>query len=994
MIVLFLVLFTLPLSSQDDRGAIPVTTYPSAGGYRADRDAWQVIRSRSGMVYAANADGLLQFNGVTWTLYPTPNRASVQSLAVDREGRIFAGSDGELGYFVEGRQTVEYHSLKEQIPDSLRNFAQTWCIDTLDGFVYLQTSTAMFIVKGDSVRAWPAPKEFGFMVRMGRRVLVQERQNGLMELTGWQLRPFDPSPLFSTVSVSDLLPASQGRYFLFTKYDGLFLYDGVRTEQVRSPLNDIVRQFRPYRGAVLSTGENAIGVVGYGLIIFDTLGNIRSTLTKETGLQNTTIISVNDDGFGNVWLTGYQGISRFRYPAPVTFFGDKQGLTGVTKMALRYDGRIYAGTVENLFVMEQDASVRSLTTAGTRSVFRRISAVREDCAFILPVDGDLLAATSQGVFVVNGTAGRLAAKGYALPLVRSAADPQRVFFGTYGLSSMVRRNGRWVDEGLYDGITEDVYEVIEERPDVLWLRTFNQGILRVYLEGGSSRRTRVERYGREHGLPSLTFYPPSIVEGRFSVPTENGIYTFSEADKRFVPDTVFTRLFPGAPAGIYAVDRALNGAYWLFIEEPGGYRLMRWEPRPDGTFSPVPLPFAIPPAVRVEWVHEEQNGLCWISTTSGLLRYDPSVSPARAAPFRTSIDRVQLLGSDSLVAGDRSGVVTVTHDQNSFRFTVSANAYGDEERTKYQYWMDGFEHHWSSWTTENRKEYTNLDPGTYRFRVRSQDILGKEGEEALLTITVLPPWYATWWFRLAAVLFFLTVGPVIYYRRVSALKRANAQQEQFSRQLINRQETERKRIAHELHDSISQSLLSIKNRAGMAAERPADQAWMKEQIDVILASSTSAIQEVKQITHNLRPYLLDRIGLTRALQSLLRLHAESSSASVTGAVDEIDGLLPQENEIHLYRIVQEALNNITKHSKASVVQVTVERHDAFLQLEVRDNGTGFDPVQRTVRSAGSGLGLEGIAERARILGGDLRIESAPGAGTRLLITIPAKEQHG
>lgn len=991
LISAFIVITAVPVRSDVERGALPVVNYSSAGDYRADRDAWSTVRSRSGLMYFANSEGVLQYNGVTWKLIRLPNRTSVQSLSIDRDGRIIVGSDSEIGVLTETGDGPRYTSFMRFVPDSLRNFAQTWTSDTLNGYTYLQSTSAIFAVHGDSLTVIPASVVFGMLYRFGDRLLVQEQDRGLMELKGTELIPFDSSTFCGTVSIASIFPAQNGKHFVFTKYKGVFLYDGRTMVPFPSPLNDLVLKNRPYRGTVVSTGENALGVVGLGVIIFDSAGTIRSVVSKENGMRFNTVTSVYDDDTGNLWFTGYEGLARVRYPAPLTSFTDRQGIAGAVKMTVRHQGRIYSGTVENLYQLTTRPSVTSLVSAGTRSVFTRIPDVREDCSFMLSVDDDLLVSTTQGVFVVNGTKSRLVTRTYALPLLRSSADPDRVFIGTFGLGSMLRKNGRWTDEGLYDGISEDVYQLLEAAPDRLWLRTYNQGILRVRLQGGASRSTTVERFGMADGLPSLSFLPASIIEGRFCVPTENGIYTFNEQRRRFEPDSLFLRQFPGAPDGIYAIDPGSNGSYWMFVDQPGGYRLTHWLRQADGTFRQQPLPFALPPASRIEWVYEDPDGSCWISGTGGLFRYEPAGSAELPVPFRTAVDRVRLLGNDSIVTASSSGTIKLRYHENSLRFMVSANSFLDEQQTMYQFLLEGFDERWSGWTFENRKEYTNLDPGVYTFRVRAKDALDRYGDEGKIIMEIMPPWWGTWWFRTIVLLFFLTAGPVIYYRRVTALKRQNQMQEEFSRQLINRQEAERKRIAHELHDSISQSLLTIKNRAGMAVERPDEQQMMVEQMKVILTSSSGAIHEIKQITHNLRPYLLDRIGLTKALQALLRTFSESASAKIIGAVDEIDGKLPQENEIHLYRIVQEALNNIQKHSAAAEAHVTIELGEQQLLVTVQDDGKGFDATGiRSDHASLGGLGLDGIAERVKILGGEFRITSRVGQGTMLTITIPLK----
>nr|MBP6673393.1 hypothetical protein [Bacteroidota bacterium] len=468
-----LFLFSL-LYGGDERGAISVVNYPSSGEYRADRDAWGSVRSRSGLMYFANSEGVLQYNGVSWKLIRLPHRTSVQSIAVDRDGRIMVGSDSEIGYLTETNDSVRYTSLTRFVPDTLRTFSQVWTADTLNGYSYLQSSSAIFVVKGDSVVTLPAPIQFGLTYRYGSRLLVQERTRGLVELRRTTTVTLDSSEFFRTRSVSAILPAFGGRYFILTKYHGVFLYDGKKTVLFPSPLNNLMLKNRPYRGTVLSTGESAVGVVGLGVVIIDTMGVIRSVLNKENGLTNNTVTSMFEDGLGNVWLTGYQGISRFRYPAPYTSYTNRQGLSGAVKMMVRHQGSVYAATIENLFILTDNNSFRSVAEAGTHSIFSALKDVREDCSFLLSVDNDLLASTSQGVFVVNGMSSRLVTHSYALPLLRSMNDSDRVFIGTFGLASMVRKNGRWIDEGLYREITEDIYQIFEEHPDILWLRTYNQ----------------------------------------------------------------------------------------------------------------------------------------------------------------------------------------------------------------------------------------------------------------------------------------------------------------------------------------------------------------------------------------------------------------------------------------------------------------------------------------------------------------------------------------
>jgi signal transduction histidine kinase len=206
----------------------------------------------------------------------------------------------------------------------------------------------------------------------------------------------------------------------------------------------------------------------------------------------------------------------------------------------------------------------------------------------------------------------------------------------------------------------------------------------------------------------------------------------------------------------------------------------------------------------------------------------------------------------------------------------------------------------------------------------------------------------------------------------------------FSRQLITSQEAERKRIAAELHDGLGQNLLVIKNRALFGLLQPDDAPRAATQLTDISATVSQAIDEVRQIAANLHPYQLDRLGLTKALTTMMRKVSEAAQLELALSLENADDALDAAGQINLYRIVQEALNNIVKHAAASEISAQLLRTPASLQLTIRDNGRGFAPAE----TRASGLGLSSMAERARLLGGTLNIESTPGAGTLLTLMIP------
>jgi len=261
---------------------------------------------------------------------------------------------------------------------------------------------------------------------------------------------------------------------------------------------------------------------------------------------------------------------------------------------------------------------------------------------------------------------------------------------------------------------------------------------------------------------------------------------------------------------------------------------------------------------------------------------------------------------------------------------------------------------------------------------------------ATLPVRVQPHFYETWWFFSLIGLAATGAGYGAHKKRMANLREASAQQERFARQLIEIQEGERKRIAAELHDSLGQSLLIIKNQAVLGGMGPA--AEKGEQFAAIADTAAQTLEEIRQIAADLRPHHLDRLGLAQAMEAMIEKAAGVSEIAFVAEIDNLDGAFAKESEIIVYRVLQESVSNILKHSEATEAHVSAKRGSGFVHVRVTDNGGGFDPDSAARKL---GFGLTGMAERIRILGGQFAMESAPGRGTTIRIELrSAGMAHG
>ena len=221
------------------------------------------------------------------------------------------------------------------------------------------------------------------------------------------------------------------------------------------------------------------------------------------------------------------------------------------------------------------------------------------------------------------------------------------------------------------------------------------------------------------------------------------------------------------------------------------------------------------------------------------------------------------------------------------------------------------------------------------------------------------------------------------YRRL--LERLEANEREFrrlGRAVWRVQEDERRHLARELHDGIGQNLTALKHRlAQIAAELGPGQDALRARMEAAIGLCSGALEDTRQLSRLLRPPILDDLGLAPALQWLGRSIEESSGVAV---VVEIGELPPLGGELQtlLFRVAQEALNNVARHAHANSALLRLVAQPGELQLQVIDDGAGFDPGQ----ARGSGLG--GMRERLRLHGGRLELRSTPGHGTRLRATVP------
>ncbi|HWW89012.1 MAG TPA: two-component regulator propeller domain-containing protein [Vicinamibacterales bacterium] len=937
-----------------------------------------ITRTHDGYLWLGTYAGVARFDGVHFSVYDSGNAPELASgllsaLLEDRSGHLWLGTDGDglIGY-ANGRfssYTTRDGLTNNHVMALLEDHAGNLWIGTDGGglvrfangrFATFATegelpSDHVFALAEDASGALWVGTNAGLARCEHKRCTAFTTKNGLPDDAVRSLSWDDEHALW-IATARGLTRWANGRFITYGTHDGL----GGRAINV---------VYHDHEGTLWIGTES-------GLYRFRD-GHFQA-YTQSDGLPDDGVLSIYQDPDGNVWIgTRAGGLVQFRDPRFRTYT-PKEGLAGWSAAVVSSNpaGEVWVGSdgglshlVNGSFLSEPRTAL--LANAGIR-------AISQDAR------GDIWLGSRQGLWRLSPSALThwTTADGLANDNV-FAILPDRlgnIWIGTLSGGLSVLRDNHFTTYTMRDGLPDnDVLRLFEDRAGVMWIGTRSGGISR-FEHGHFTNWSTHDGLGNNH---VLAFYEDR--EGHLWIGTHGGGLT-RYANGHF--RTVTSR--DGLAANLaYQIVEDDHANLWM-CSGLGIYRasLRELNDFADGRITAVSsFAYGVDDGMLSRDCNggspggtKTPDGTMWFPTTRGLVSVDPTRQnnqPPFVAIEAVTIDRQPTIAD---------APVRLEPGQHDLEIAYTALSWSRSQHVKFKYRLAGLNPTWIEAGGQRTAYYSRLPPGRYTFTVIADNgdgVWNLEGRS--LPVTVEPAFYQTSWFTAGTVM--TLVGLIAFAWRIRVLQftRAQTAQQAFSRELIASQERERQRIAAELHDSLGQHLLVIKNHAVLHAMQPPAAAVEQAFTDIgDLVSDT--IDEVRAISWNLRPSHLDQLGLRTALIVLTEKMTIYGRLTIRHAIDPCDHLLPSEHEILVYRIVQECLTNVVRHAEATEATVSLRRDEHSLSIEIRDNGQGFE-VQPRPYMKQEGFGLAGIAERVHMLGGRHRIASVPGEGTIVSITL-------
>jgi len=844
-------------------------------------------------------------------------------------------------------------------------------------------------------------------------VLVSDIEQGTFRFMEDHVQKLGPA----LPPVISLAETAESKIWIGTLGDGLFLLTGGRVTQVNAGLPD--RKIN----CLLAIGTDELWVgTGTGLYRGNGAGFRRLELPSFLGIVQ--VLSLLRDRDSNIWVGTTRGLLRINAKG-ISFSEENElrGDGGINALFEDREGNLWIGGARGLGRIRDSAFVTYSSVSDRR--FEHNGPVYVD-----PEGRTWLAPTEGGLYVLrNGLVQPVTSipRNEVVYSISGRGDVVWVGRQRGGLTRLQFRNGAIASQNYAEanGLAQNsAYAVYESRDGSVWAGTVNSGVSK-FKEGHFTTYTTI------NGLASNTV--SSILEtrdGAMWFATPSGLSSFSNGQWRTyttaegLPSPEVNCLFEDSSGTLWSGTSAglaflASSRFQVPHESPDvlGEQIVGMAEDTSGRFwiatsdhvLRVPrdkLQSGVVKAVdvreydqadglgstegvkRSRSVVSDSAGRIWFSLRSGLSVVNPSQITDYSLP---ALPHIEAIIADNNTA-NLAASVRIPPSPRRITFEYTGLSLAVPGRIQFRYFLESFDSSWSQPVTAREAVYTNLGPGSYRFRLVASNSEGLwNGPETAITLNVAPAYYQTYWFRLSCVAAFLGMLAAAYQLRLRQLSR------EFNLRLEERV-AERTRIARDFHDTLLQSFHGLLLRFQTASELfPARPAEAKQTLDSAIEQAAQAITEGRDAVQGLRSSTVVTNDLALAVTTLgeeltggeTNPNAAEFHVGVEGTPRDLHPILRDE----VYRIAGEALRNAFRHAEARRIEVEIRYDERQFGLRVRDDGKGIDSKLLNDDERPGHYGMRGMRERAQLLGGKLTVWSELDSGTEVELSIPSKNAY-
>ncbi len=719
---------------------IPILKRIESTEYNGGIQNWDFDQDSSGVLFVANNEGLLEFDGVRWVHHDVPNCTKVRVVHVDKQNRIFVGGQGQIGYFYYTDQGYEFRSLLDLIPEDYSKIAETWEILELNGTIYFNTESQILAYRNNKIQQIELPGYISFAFNTGDQIIGHFYDIGLYKLVNDRFEFIPESQdipeLSSVFKIGD-------QHIYFLRNGEIFLHENGRFNKVEQnynlgTINSVIRSVN---------GDYIIGTQNNGLYFLSEKLNLKKHLTKNEGISDRTVKALYQDDFRNLWVALNNGIDYLELSLPLSLINDEVGLEGTGYVAQIYKGIVYLGTNNGLFKRSNDSRIsRYELVPGSEGQVYNLSIV----------DGMLIINHHFGAYILQDDS---LVQFYNIGSWKFSNSniPGLYFGGDYqGISIFTSNNNSLDRVGGIDGLNFSSRMFEFESDTVLWMSHGSQGAYRISFRPNSNDVAWIREYGEGKGFPSNIMISVYRINDNLLFTGETGVYNYNNESDQFIPNQFFNKWF----GKNHISEIASDGNNTLFFIQ--NLKLGTLKQEAFGTYSKETGIFKhinkyINDDLPNVSIIDDENVL--IGAKEGFIRYNTSKKFSRNKDFKVLLRSMDVRSSnDSVITYIPEFVNDISIQKNqSVTFKYASPYFDGMDEVKYSFRLLPLDKNWSDWSRKGEMEYPYLPSRTYTFEVKAQNVYGDESDISSFSFVVQNPWYLS----AAAILIYTMVGLVL-----------------------------------------------------------------------------------------------------------------------------------------------------------------------------------------------------------------------------------------
>ncbi len=1010
----------------EDSG-LPIITNFTQENYDAHHASWDIEQANNGLIYISNGNSLIEYDGEEFNRYLSPNQTTIRDIAIV-EDKIYAATINTIGYYQANNIGVmQYHSLDEFIDAKHKPFDDTFSITAFKDKVIYKAIGHIFIWNGKELRTViEKTKSKVKIIKSNDKLYIKlygdvvvysldlEAEN-IFKPTNWRLP--------EKAQIKSIVADKNGDKVFFTAHFGVFKQNGEELVQIENLLDEKVFIYDVIK---TNGGYYYVATINSGLFILSEDFKLLKNYHDIHGLNNSQIMAVMQDNQNNIWMVGNKGINFMRPPNEVSSYIQEDNVYAFNFVDIQGKPSFVGKKIQQL-----KDNIENYLYPPAFTAFGEI----EGISHALDYGEQTFLATNTGLFLVKIVDGQMLEQKLIFDKTRfifdiaATDDLKTVFFSTdIGVFYLENIDNEWYSRQI-KGLNFEVFNIEVEDNQVLWVGSRTSELYRLEIANMNTKGQILQSFTQKDGLGANVVVPNKLNSGIF-FGTNDGVLYYSKKDEKLHIADDWPNIFNTKNASVGRLYQDTQQRIWYTIDGLTGYiRKVQgvWENHKD-------LFNYFPNRSINNYVNIKENILWFMQTGGEIFRMNIDKVENLAETSPLYIRKIQDLVNEVTI---KTGIVhhldqVLGVESNSIRVSYALVDFATPNKAHYRTKLNGSRSpHWSKWTTETYKDFTELRGGDYVLEVQAKDGFGRITNSTKLDFNVLPPFYLSNTALIIYVLLSLTLLVITAWLvqrwRTRKLKAHNIELESLVdrktieiqghvKELEQQQELKTRfftNVSHELRTPLSLIILPLQkliqsNQKNLDIES-------KELLSLSLKNANGMKQLVNEVLDISRfedksmPIVVRKNNLVEFVEHI----SEQFKPWARDNKQNIKLVIPSD-KIKMYfdrqmfdKIISNLLTNAIKYSgENSTIIVSFFSTQDKVGFIIKDDGVGiakehcqqvferyFQSDNNSNNYDSSGIGLAFVKEIVELHNGTIELISDKGLGCEFILCFKPGKEH-